>query len=133
MQAETKFLLFSVKFIEYSFAAMIKIPMIKISFLLLSICNKPCSQRVGYSQRWGSLTIVPAGNKAKCFSSNNHTTKSIHHHHHHHHHHHRWTPLYSKYYYNVFTKPTTIYNKNSHSHQIQYHSQNIYTDQDHHL
>ena len=35
-----------------------------------------------------SLTMVPAGNKAKCLSSVNHTTKTIHHHHHHHHHHH---------------------------------------------
>ena len=31
--------------------------------------------------RWGSLTIILAGNKAKRLSSVNHTTKSIHHHH----------------------------------------------------
>ena len=36
----------------------------------------------------GSLTIIPAGNKAKHLSSVYHTTKTIHHHHHHHHHHH---------------------------------------------
>ena len=48
----------------------------------------PCSRRVGDSRWWGSLTVVPAGNKAKRLSSVNHTTKAIHHHHHHHHHHH---------------------------------------------
>ena len=42
-----------------------------------------CSWRVGDSQWWGSLTMVPAGNKAKRLSSVNHTTKTIHHHHHH--------------------------------------------------
>ena len=42
---------------------------------------KPCSQRVGDSRWWGSLTMVPAGNKAKHLSSVNHTTKTIHHHH----------------------------------------------------
>ena len=30
---------------------------------------------------WGSLIMVPAGNKAKCLSLVNHTTKTIHHHH----------------------------------------------------
>ena len=39
---------------------------------------KPCSRRVGDSWWWGSLTIVPAGNKAKRLSSVNHTTKTIH-------------------------------------------------------
>ena len=39
---------------------------------------KSCSRRVGDSQWWGSLTMVPAGNKAKCLSSVNHTTKTIH-------------------------------------------------------
>ena len=48
---------------------------------------KPCSRRVGKSRWWGSLTMVPAGNRAKYLSSVNHTTKLIHHHHHHHHHH----------------------------------------------
>ena len=48
---------------------------------------KPCSRRVGDSRWWGSLTMVPAGNKAKHLSSINHTTKTIHHHHHNHHHH----------------------------------------------
>ena len=43
---------------------------------------KPCSRRVGDSRWWGSLTVVPAGNKAKRLSSVNHTTKTIHHHHH---------------------------------------------------
>ena len=46
---------------------------------------KPCSRRVGDSRWWGSLTMVPAGNKAKRLSSVNHTTKTIRHHHHHHH------------------------------------------------
>ena len=36
---------------------------------------KPCSRRVGDSRWWGSLTMVPAGNKAKRLSSVNHTTK----------------------------------------------------------
>ena len=39
---------------------------------------KPCSRRVGDSRWWGSLTMVPAGNKAKRLSSVNHTTKTIH-------------------------------------------------------
>ena len=43
---------------------------------------KSCSRRVGDSRWWGSLTMVPAGNKAKRLSSVNHTTKIIHHHHH---------------------------------------------------
>ena len=41
---------------------------------------KPCSRRVGDSRWWGSLTMVPAGNKAKRLSSVNHSTKAIHHH-----------------------------------------------------
>ena len=49
---------------------------------------KPCLRRVGDSRWWRSLTVVPAGNKAKRFSSVNHTTETIHHHHHYHHHHH---------------------------------------------
>ena len=50
---------------------------------------------VRMSRWWGCLTMVPAGNKAKRFSSVNHTTKTIHHHHHHHrhHHHHIWVLL----------------------------------------
>ena len=40
---------------------------------------KPCSRRVGDSRCWGSLTMVPAGNKAKRLWSVNHTTKIIHH------------------------------------------------------
>ena len=47
---------------------------------------KPYWWRVGDSRWWGSLTVVPAGNKSKCLSSVNHTTKRIHHYHHHHHH-----------------------------------------------
>ena len=43
---------------------------------------KSCSRRVRNSRWWGSLTMVPAGNKAKRLSSVNHTTKTIHHHHH---------------------------------------------------
>ena len=39
---------------------------------------------VGDSRWWESLTMVPAGNKAKYLSSVNHTTRIIHHHHHHH-------------------------------------------------
>ena len=54
---------------------------------------KSCLWRVGHSQWWGSLTMVPAGNKAICLLLVNHTTKTInlhcHHHHHHHHHHHQ--------------------------------------------
>ena len=46
-----------------------------------------CSRRIGDARWWGSLTMVPARNKAKRLSSVNHTTKTIHHHHHHHHHH----------------------------------------------
>ena len=40
------------------------------------------SQHVRDSQWWGSLTMVLAGNKAKCFSLVKYTTKTIHHHHH---------------------------------------------------
>ena len=43
---------------------------------------KSCSQHVGDSQWWRSLTMVPAVNKAKRLSSVNHTIKAIHHHHH---------------------------------------------------
>ena len=42
---------------------------------------KPCLQHVRDLWWWGSLTVVPAGNKAKRLSSVNHTTKTIHHHH----------------------------------------------------
>ena len=41
---------------------------------------KSCSRSVGDSRWWRSLTMAPAGNKAKRLSSVNHTTKSIHHH-----------------------------------------------------
>ena len=41
---------------------------------------KSCSRCVGDSRWWRSLTMVPAGNKAKRLSSVNHTTKTIHHH-----------------------------------------------------
>ena len=47
---------------------------------------KSCRRRVRDSRRWGSLTMVPAENKAKRLSSVNHTARTIHHHHHHHHH-----------------------------------------------
>ena len=43
---------------------------------------KSCPRRVGDSRWRGSLTMVPAGNKAKRLSSVNHTTKTIYHHHH---------------------------------------------------
>ena len=46
---------------------------------------KSCRRRVRDSRRWGSLTMVPAENKAKRLSSVNHTARTIHHHHHHHH------------------------------------------------
>ena len=49
---------------------------------------KSCSQRVGDSQWWRSLTKFPGGNKVKRLSLVNHTTITIHHHHHHYHHHH---------------------------------------------
>ena len=42
---------------------------------------KSCLQRVRDSRWWGSLTMAPAGNKAKSLSLVNHTTKTIHHHH----------------------------------------------------
>ena len=45
------------------------------------------SRRVWDSRWWGSLTMVPAGIKAKRLSSANHTTKTIHHHHYHLRHH----------------------------------------------
>ena len=44
---------------------------------------KTCSRCVEDSRWWGSLTIVPAGNKAKRLSPVNHTKKTILHHHHH--------------------------------------------------
>ena len=45
---------------------------------------KSCSRRVGDPRWWGSLTMIPAGNKAKPLSSVNHATKKIHNHYHHH-------------------------------------------------
>ena len=45
---------------------------------------KSCSWRVRDSRWWESLTMAPAGNKAKGLSSVNHTTKTIHYHHHQH-------------------------------------------------
>ena len=45
---------------------------------------KFCSWHVGDSQWWGSMTMVPAGNKAKRLSLVNHTLKTIYHLHHHH-------------------------------------------------
>ena len=42
---------------------------------------KPCLRHVGDSRWWGSMTMILAGNKAKCLLSVNHTTKTIHHHH----------------------------------------------------
>ena len=41
-----------------------------------------CLQRVGDLWRWGCMTLVLAGNKAKHLSSVNHSTKTNHHHHH---------------------------------------------------
>ena len=38
---------------------------------------KSCSRRVGDSRWWGSLTMVPAGNKAKRLLSVNYTTNTI--------------------------------------------------------
>ena len=40
---------------------------------------KFCWRRVRESRCWGSLSMVPAANKAKRLSSVNHTTKTIHH------------------------------------------------------
>ena len=40
-----------------------------------------CSRCVGDLQQGGSLTMVPAGNKAKCLRPVNHNTKRIRHHH----------------------------------------------------
>ena len=37
---------------------------------------KSCLQHVGDSQWWGPLTMVPAGNKAKCFLLVNHTIEN---------------------------------------------------------
>ena len=52
----------------------------------LVLCRfKSCSRCVEDSRWWGSLKMVPAGNKAKDLLLVNHTTKIIHHHHHHHH------------------------------------------------
>ena len=42
---------------------------------------KSCTQSVRDSRWWGSLVMVPAGNKAKRLPSVNHITKTIHHHH----------------------------------------------------
>ena len=44
---------------------------------------KSCSQHVGDSRWYGSLAMVPVGNKDKCFSLVNHITKTkaVHHHH----------------------------------------------------
>ena len=39
---------------------------------------RTCSQHVRDSRWWGSLTMVPAGNKTKRLSFVNHTTKTIH-------------------------------------------------------
>ena len=41
---------------------------------------KPCLWSIRDLRWWGSLTMVPAGNKVKCLSLFNHTTKTIHHH-----------------------------------------------------
>ena len=52
---------------------------------------KSCARRVRDSRWWGSLTMVPARNKAEPLSLVSHTTKAFYHHHHyyyHHHHHH---------------------------------------------
>ena len=38
---------------------------------------KPCLESVGDLRWWGSLTMIPAGNKAKRLSLVNHTTKTI--------------------------------------------------------
>ena len=62
---------------------------------------KPCLQCDKDSRCWGSLTMVPARNKAKRLLSVNHITKRIHHHHHHHHHYHHqclWS-IYSFHFY----------------------------------
>ena len=42
---------------------------------------KSCSQCVRDLLWWGSLTMVPAGNKTQCLLLVNHTTKTIRHHH----------------------------------------------------
>ena len=41
---------------------------------------KSCLWRVRDLRWWGSLKMVPAGNKVKCLSLFNYTTKTIHHH-----------------------------------------------------
>ena len=53
---------------------------------------KSCTRRVRDSRWWGSLAVVPAGNKVKRLLLVNHTRKRIHHHHHyrHHHYHHHY-------------------------------------------
>ena len=51
---------------------------------------KFCLRRVGDLSWRESLTMVPAGIKAKRLSTVNHTSKTIYHHHHHHHHHHHY-------------------------------------------
>ena len=50
-----------------------------VQWLSLLHSFKSCSRRVRDSRWWGSLTMVPAGNKTKRLSSVNHTTKTIHH------------------------------------------------------
>ena len=42
---------------------------------------KSCLQGAGDSWRWGSVTMILAGSKAKCLPLVNHTTKTFHHHH----------------------------------------------------
>ena len=42
---------------------------------------KSCSRHVRDLRWWESLTVVPAGNNAKRFSSVNHCAKTIHHYH----------------------------------------------------
>ena len=66
---------------------------------------KPCSWRVGDSQWWGFLTMVPAGNKAKRLSSFNLTTKAIHHHHHYQ----LWNPYWKSF--RILGSPFTAYNE----------------------
>ena len=49
---------------------------------------KPYWMHVGDPWLWGSLTMVPVGNKAKHLSLVNHSIKTIHYYNHRHHHHH---------------------------------------------
>ena len=50
-----------------------------------ALCRfKSCLRHVRDLWWWGSLTMVPCGNKAVRFSLVNHTTKTIHHHHYYH-------------------------------------------------